>query len=126
MTPRKKRSAPPPPPQAEVKQEIRRSPDFKSIYANWAQTSFSPYEITLLVGEATQSATPNLVEIEQRARITFSPLEAKLVMAFLQNVLTKYEGQYGRVAIPDIVLQPLLEQVPELKKLTAGETPEGV
>ena len=52
MTPKKKTIAKPVLP----KQEIRQSADFESIYANWMQATFSPHEMSLIVGQSFQTA----------------------------------------------------------------------
>jgi hypothetical protein len=104
-----------------VKTEIRRSPDFRSIYANWVQTQFSPHEVSFLLGEAFQSS-PEVVEVEQKARLILGPLEAKLVMFILAKMVSGYESQFGTINIPERIVREMAAQVPELLELIEKKT----
>jgi hypothetical protein len=79
--------------------DITRSADFRSIYSNWAQCAFSPFDITLIVGEAIPVPAGNF-EVEQKARVIFHPAEAKVIAWMLLDTVKKYEDNFGKVAIP--------------------------
>ncbi len=103
-----------------VKQEIRKSPDFGSIYANWIQAQFSMNELSLLIGEAFSAN--GILEIEQKARIVIAPLQAKLLTAILAKVVTTYEQQNGKINIPESALQELVKQIPEIRTMIEPKT----
>ena len=113
MTPRKKNvMAKPEPP----RQEIRQSPDFESIYANWIQATFSAHEISLIVGQSFPVG-PGVQGVEQKARIMFSAIEGKMLSVILRKILDTYETQFGKIVIPHVIGDPLVEQLPELKEM---------
>jgi len=78
--------------------------DFRAVYANWVQGTFTPYDISLVVGEAYPSVEleeeKRVVEVNQRLRVVFSPLEAKMAMAILHQAIRGYEEQFGTIDIP--------------------------
>lgn len=105
-------------------QEIKQSEDFKSIYANWVQGSFGPHEIWMLVGQSFPTG-PNSAAIEQKARLIFSPLEAKLLTVILSKIVGAYEDQFGKIVVPHVVGDLLVDQMPEIKELMAPKTGNG-
>lgn len=101
------------------KTNLLRSPDFKSYYVNWAQASSTPFDICLVVGQASPSvmATPTeqpVIEVEEKARLSFHPAEAKVIVMMITQALVSYEKQFGEVSIP---AGAVLENIDELKEL---------
>jgi hypothetical protein len=117
MTTKKKKVVLPPTP----KQEITKSADFKSYFANWVSATFSVHEVSMVIGESFQTG-PETVEVSQKARVIFSPVEGKLLMVILRKIVDAYEVQFGRINIPHQIGDPLLEQMPELKEFMDSKT----
>lgn len=114
MTPKKKTSKP----ASEPKIEIKKAADFKSFYVNWAQAATSPFDVVVVFGEGTPDGTGGM-EIEQKARVIFSPLEAKMVAYILTKTLRQYETTFGEIKIPKQVAAQVRELMPP--KNEAGE-----
>jgi hypothetical protein len=115
--PRKKQLTAKPAP----KQEIKQSADFKSIYANWVQGSFSPHDVWVIFGESFPNG-PQSAIVEQKARVIVSPLEAKLLAMILGKIVGAYEEQFGKLVVPHVIGDLLVDQIPEIKKLMAPKT----
>lgn len=82
--------------------ETVKSGDFRSFYCNHVQGSITAFDISLLFSQASRSqdnADPKVI-VENRAQITFSPLEAKILAMITKNIVEQYEHNYG--PIPDI------------------------
>ena len=82
------------------KMQVRNSPDFRSLYVNWVQTAVSPMDISMVVGEASPIGSGSF-EVEQKARLMLSPLEAKIIVAMLLTAVKGYETQYGEIRVPE-------------------------
>jgi len=114
--PRKKRSAPSAP---KVVPNIQpcKATDFRTLYVNWMQGSFSPFDITLAVGQ-TRPTGPSSFEIEHQANILFNPLEAKVAVVMLANLIRVFESNFGEVKIPrgmESQFAPPFPTIPETK-----------
>jgi hypothetical protein len=100
--------------------ELFRSADFKSLYTNFAQTSASPADISLVVGEASPSESGTAI-VEMKARLVMAPIQAKVLLGMLAHVIQQYETQFGQIVIPDAVLSQLTFAIPmDEKSLTEG------
>jgi hypothetical protein len=117
MTPRKKKTAAKPAP----KQEFKKSADFVTIYANWISVTFTPHDFSLTLGQTNQ-VNSELVEIEHRGRVLFSPLEGKLLSVILRKIVDSYETQYGKLVIPHVIGDQLVEQMPEIEEMMRPKT----
>jgi hypothetical protein len=82
--------------------ETVRADDFQTIYFNHAQGSISAFDLALTLSQA--SAGGDRVILEQKAKVIFSPLEAKVLQKILANLLLQYERQFGAVNVPDGVM----------------------
>jgi len=72
-------------------------------YANHIQVFWSGVDVTLIFGELTHSSenlTNNILEIENRAKVTVSWSVAKLIAASLSEAVSKYEAKNGEVKLP--------------------------
>ncbi len=74
---------------------------FKSIYANFVVTAFSPFDVSLVIGEAVGGDDEGRQVVHQKVRVTMAPAEAKVVMLILANTLRIFEEQFGEVKIPE-------------------------
>jgi hypothetical protein len=92
--------------------QISNATDFRSIYVNFAQTAAGPTDISLGVGEALPTNS-GVVGVEMKARLVMAPLQAKIVLAMLFQVIRQYETQYGKIAIPDLLAEQLSDRMPE-------------
>jgi hypothetical protein len=92
--------------------QAHKAADFKTFYVNWVQASFTPFDISLVIGEAFAADTPDTFEVEQKARIIFHPLEAKVVAGMLAQAIRNYEKQVGEVPVPRGLGATALEQEP--------------
>jgi hypothetical protein len=81
------------------------APDFKLIYTNYVQASFTPLDVALLVGE-TVGAKLGKFMVQNKARITMSPTEAKIVARILANTVKLFEQQFGEIIVPDGMMPP--------------------
>ena len=104
---------------------LRTGADFRNIYVNWVQPSFTPFDIALLVGHAT--ANGSLVpgpqqssEVEITARLLFNPAEARIAALLLLQAVETYEKQVGEIAHPKGV------DIPRLENAAASFIKEGV
>lgn len=82
-------------------------PDFHTVYANWVQGTSTPFDISLVIGEAFPPMVPQegdtTIQVSQKFRLIFSPLEAKMVTAILVQTLRAYERQFGTIAVPEVM-----------------------
>ena len=111
MTPRKKKTDVAK--SAQPKQEIRQASDFETVYANWLQSTFSAYEISIIFGQSFATA-PGVPGVEQKLRVAISPLNGKLLAVVLRKVVETYEAQFGKIDIPHVIGDQLIDQLPEI------------
>jgi hypothetical protein len=84
----------------EPKLQFHKAEDFKSFYVNWVQSSFTPFDISLVVGEFFSADEPGTFEVMQKARIILNPVEAKIISGMLLEALKNYQLQFGSVTVP--------------------------
>jgi len=77
------------------------------VYANNAHFATSPWDLTLIFGQAIAS-DPQDVHLEQRVAVTLSPQTAKAVAEFLVRNVAAYEQQFGEIRYTPI--QPQTEE----------------
>ncbi len=66
------------------------------IYANFALISHTPSELIFDLAQML----PNQPQVRVKARVIFTPLNAKLLLRALQDNLAKYEATFGEIVIP--------------------------
>jgi Protein of unknown function (DUF3467) len=81
------------------------APDFKLIYTNFVQASFTPLDCSLILGEALGVENGRFT-VQNKARVTMSPTEAKIVARLLLNTVRSYEKQFGEITVPDSMMPP--------------------
>lgn len=79
------------------------APDYKTIYTNFVEGVYGPFDISLLLGEST-AGREGLV-LTQMAKIVMAPAEAVIVVEVLQNVINSYEETWGKIAKPKFTPQ---------------------
>jgi hypothetical protein len=80
--------------------KFTKTTEYRTIYANWVQAAFGPFDISMLLGTAFAHPTQEMI-VEQAARVVFSPIEAKLTAMILTNVIKSFENQFGEIKIPE-------------------------
>lgn len=73
--------------------------DFKTIYTNFVNANYSPFDIVLMLGELMGPAPDGKQVVLQRAKVVMSPVEAKIVAAILNGAVSKFEKRFGRLVI---------------------------
>jgi len=71
--------------------------DLVPLYSNFAVIKHSPSEI--VVDFAT--LMPDVPRVKVNARIILTPMNAKLLLRALAENLSKYEGQFGEIKLPE-------------------------
>ena len=101
------------------------APDYKTIYTNFVEAGYGPFDISLAFNESVLDGDNFMVT--RLARVIMTPAEAVAVIDILKNVINNYEQTWGKIVPP--VFQPSLtkwveeaaEQLGQQKK----ETTEG-
>jgi len=76
------------------------SPDFKLIYANHVNAHFTPMDISFTLAEALGVEKDGKFLVHVKARLTMSPIEAKIFSKIAQDVVSAYENQCGPIILP--------------------------
>jgi hypothetical protein len=104
--------------------QIRNAADFKSIYTNFVQTAASPSDISIGVGEAMPTQA-GIAEVEMKVRLVMAPMQAKIMVAMLIQVIQQYESQFGEIVIPDAVAVQLTRRMPAVPNLDREKPTKG-
>ncbi|MFQ5408132.1 MAG: DUF3467 domain-containing protein [Anaerolineales bacterium] len=97
MTVSKKPDTPIKPPGPQRKVQIEYPPNIDGTYANLALITHSASEIVLDFARVL----PNTPKARIQARVVMTPMNAKLLHRALGENLSKFEGQYGEIKIPE-------------------------
>jgi hypothetical protein len=73
--------------------------DLFTTYANNVQLGSTVYDMRMIFGELVEATTDKFV-IEQRAHITVSWLQAKILSEMIARLVAVYESQHGEIKIP--------------------------
>ena len=76
------------------------APDFKLLYVNHIQASFTPFDISFLMSEALGAEEGKFL-IQMKARVTMSPVEAKVFQKIISDTIKNFEKTIGPVTVPD-------------------------
>ncbi len=71
--------------------------DLNPAYANFAVITHSPSEIVVDFAVVM----PNVPRAKVNARVVMTPMNAKLLLRALGENLSKFEGQYGEIKLPE-------------------------
>jgi hypothetical protein len=81
------------------------APDFKTIYTNFVEAGYGPFDISLLLSQSVIAGTMTLTHL---ARVMMSPAEARVFLGVLQQAIDGYEHTWGKIVPP--VFQPDLNK----------------
>jgi len=70
-----------------------------TTYANHVQLGFTLFDVRLLFGEIV-GLEANKITVEQRAHVTLSWLQAKLLLVILHKALADHESRNGEIKLP--------------------------
>lgn len=74
------------------------APDFKTIYTNFVESGYGPFDISLLLSQSVVSS--NDIVLTHLARVMMSPAEAQILIGILQETLKNYEQTWGKIVPP--------------------------
>lgn len=80
----------------EVRTE--KGPHYTAFYCNNIAYAMGAIDFVLILGEVVN--TGKEIYIEQRARVTMSPIQAKVMRDILTERLSVYESHFGEVKVP--------------------------
>lgn len=80
--------------------------DLQATYANFAIITHSPWEVFLDFAQIL----PNLPKARVQTRIVLTPTNAKMLLAALQENITRFEEQHGEIVLPPR-MQSLADQL---------------
>lgn len=90
-------------PEPEI--EFVKGPQYASFYSNNVSYSVNQLDFVLIFGEIID-IRPEKLTVEQRARVTMSPLQAKILSILLNEQIDTLEKNSGRVIeVPENMLQ---------------------
>lgn len=85
--------------------EFVKGPQYASFYSNNVSYSVNQLDFVLVFGE-TIEIRPEKLTIEQRARITMNPLQAKVLSILLNEQIDILEKNTGKeIEVPEGMLQ---------------------
>jgi hypothetical protein len=79
--------------------EYVKGPQYSAFYSNNVAFGVSPLDFVMTFSE-TIDATADRAVLEQRARITMHPTQAKVLMILLMRNIQGYESMNGTINIP--------------------------
>lgn len=71
--------------------------NLEAVYSNFAVITHSPSEVVVDFARVL----PNVPKAKVYARIIMTPMNAKLLLRALGENISKYEGQYGEIKMPE-------------------------
>jgi hypothetical protein len=89
------------------------APDFKTIYTNFVESGYGPFDISIVLSQSVINSEGNMV-LTHLARVMMSPAEAQILIGVLQQTVETYEQTWGKIVPP--VFQPTLEKKNEKTK----------
>lgn len=71
--------------------------ELDAAYSNFAVITHSPSELVIDFARVM----PNIPKAKVVARVVMTPMNAKLLLRALSENLSRYEGQYGEIVLPE-------------------------
>jgi hypothetical protein len=96
----------------------RRSPDFRTIYTNNVRFSITPFDFSFILNEITENERGEIYS-DQKARITMTPLQAKIFAFVLTQNVKNFEKQFGDIHVPENLFK--LVEIPTVAEQTTAE-----
>ena len=87
------------------------APDFKTVYTNFVSSALSPVDLFVVFGENLGPGPDGRMMVSQKVKVIMSPIEAKIVAATLVALIKGYEAKFGKIEVPQEVMQPKMEGV---------------
>ena len=76
-----------------------------TTYANNTQVGWTHFDVRMTFGEVVD-ALPDKIVVEQRAQITISYLQAKILTLILGQAISQHEEIFGELKLPpDVTIQ---------------------
>lgn len=75
------------------------APDFRTVYTNFVNAGFSPFDVTLMLGEVMGPGADGKQIVLQRIKVLMAAPEAKVVSMILADAVARYEKQFGIIVI---------------------------
>ena len=75
-----------------------KGPRYESFYCNNVAYAMSPVDFVFTFGEVINTGTD--IYVEQRARVTMSPAQAKVLRDILSERIKIFESNVGEIKIP--------------------------
>jgi hypothetical protein len=85
-------------------EQVRRSEDFNSYYANNVQFELSAFDLKFILGSLDQRG--GKIAVEQFAEVSITWVEAKLLSFYLQVNIAAHEAEDGKIVIPKRLIPP--------------------
>jgi hypothetical protein len=79
--------------------------NLEAIYSNFVLIAHSPSEMVVDFARML----PNMPQARVYARIVMTPMNAKLLMRALGENLSRYEAQFGEIAVPSGLAEQLFK-----------------
>lgn len=70
-----------------------------TTYANHMMLGYTPFDIRIVFGEIVESS-PETVQVEQRAQVTLSWIQAKALREYLTQLIQRHEAEGGEIKMP--------------------------
>jgi hypothetical protein len=96
---------------------INKSGDYKSIYVNWVQSSLTPFDISLIVGEAL--AVGQLFSMSKPKLVSFLIQQKPKSSQGLAQSVELYEDQFGPLPVAHVTTNVVVQAEP--KESTEGD-----
>lgn len=80
--------------------DVKRSPEFVSLYINNTRFGYSKWDIQMLCGRISVTTVPDITPVEELAVISMSPQHAKAVLKALEGNIKIYEEVHGEIIMP--------------------------
>jgi hypothetical protein len=106
--PKKQSDVQPAPPQPRL--NYIKPDNLFTTYANNVAYSITPIDFTFVFGQVVEG-NEQQINIEQRARVTVSPIQAKLLMIMLHAQIEAFEAANGEIRIPNQVNQSVRKDI---------------
>jgi len=78
---------------------LAQAPDFKTIYTNFVNAAYSPLDVMLNIGETAGQTPEGRPLIIHRAKIIMTPAEAKIIAAIMNDLVARFEKQFGKIFV---------------------------
>jgi hypothetical protein len=100
---------------------IKKSEDFKELYANHLRMAITPVDLAIWFGRITEVSVGN-PGVEEQIGIRLSPQTFKTLVGNLNNILAVYESQFGIVPVVNKPMEDILSAFKEAAEKKTSPT----